>query len=72
MRNSTLSSALVAGLALSARHDDAVYTPPRAGDGKAKRPSKFIRANVGRSHPDYGLSVAEHAANKLARSGKAY
>lgn len=30
------------------------------------------RANVGRNHPDYGLSVAEHAANKLARSGRAY
>lgn len=73
MRNSTLASALVAGLALSAtRHDDEAYRYPTSGEGKAKRPERSPRANVGRNHPDYGLSVEQHSANKLARSGKAY
>lgn len=27
-------------------------------------PSRYIRANLGKNHPDYGMSPQEHAKNK--------
>jgi hypothetical protein len=40
---------------------------------KAKLPPTRCFANVGRNHPDYGLSPQEHVARKAARrfAGKA-
>lgn len=66
-----LAGMLAAGLAMSAA-PSAIDETPGSGDGKRNRPSRFPRANVSRNHPDYGLSVGQHAANKLKRSGRIY
>lgn len=31
-------------------------------------PNEYVRANLGRNHPDYGMSMKDHEAEKAARN----
>ena len=73
MQNNRYGIMSVVGAAVLAAVGPALSSPaPGPGKRSRRAPPGAPRPNIGRNHPDYGLSISAHATNKLARTGRPY